>query len=310
MVRLKLIIFSFLVSSVAYPFNYDSLWVHNNNSAVDSELISTQIKLTYDILDYVSASQALPYARRICSIAKKRNSNREIVNANTLLGIVFLELNRTDTAYAIFKANYDLSKKINYVNGVNKSCGNLASTLMEIEDHRNAIIYIIESLEIYKDLNDSLGVAKRWLQMARLYSVQGQKMEADSLARLALNFSKRLRSNRLIANCFNALYLINDDKSRLDSTLFYFEQAIYYHQSYGDSFSVIRDKINMSDFFYKQGRFKEAEDILDRIFKQPNQVNQLDYATTQLMLSRIKLANGKYDTAGDILGRLDTTLLN
>ena len=241
-----------------------------------------------------------------------------------------------DTSIQIARQAFWLSEKIGYKKGQIRSLIRIANILESIGDYGKSLEYHLESLKMSEQINDKIGIAATYNNIARLHADQNHEQDNEDAIKWYFRSEKIFKELKDDRNLFTVYLNISDlyEKiNRVDSAIYFQEQALalevdnyfagialvnlgYLRFKWNKdsiAFSEMRrgisflnnDPIWLSEAFYKvAGSFELNHQIDSSIFYAKKAAKILDVyvdfkilRNTADLLSRLYETIGKYDSA-------------
>lgn len=157
-----------------------------------------------------------------------------------------LQTSVTDLDLSGFYAHqtYALAKKLNYNKGIIYSCDVLGNHYLQIGKYNKSYEWMNRSIRLKEKIGDPFQLAIGYNQLAVLFrQMQNFKM-AIKFSRKSIAQSKIMKNDRFIALSTSTLSNIYYEYKKLDSALFYNEQALKLNYKTGDSSSIALNLTN------------------------------------------------------------------
>jgi len=241
-----------------------------------------------------------------------------------------------DTSIQIARQAFRLSEKIGYKKGQTRSLIRIANILESIGDYGKSLEYHLASLKISEQINDKIGIAATYNNIARLHADQNYEQDNKDAIKWYFRSEKIFKELKDDINLFTVYLNISDlyEKiNRLDSAIYFQEKVLaldvdnyfagialvnlgYLRFKWNKdsvAFSEMRRGIGflkseptwLSDAFYKlAGSFELNHETDSSIFYAKKAAKILEMYTdfkiqrnTADLLSRLYETIGKYDSA-------------
>lgn len=197
------------------------------------------------------------------------NNGRDVnytVGAYSLLGVIFMNLNRPEASEEYHNKALDLIQKVDTLSCFNKftTYSNYAGLLYKKQHFDESIKYLLKAETYCEELNDNRLESSMYHNMAIIY--QGL-LEYD-IAKHYFEKSLAITSSRdlFYSKCVTLqnlayLYSVTGD---LHSSVKYYEQALKLAKKVGANGVIASSLLEMSDIFYKEGDVNKAYKYMKR----------------------------------------------
>ena len=192
----------------------------------------------------------------------------------------------------------DLSKEINYEQGIVNSHSTLANIYSNSGNYTEAISYFLETLKIMKTSNKDLELYSIYIRMGKTYSAMKDHDKFFEYNVLALDIAKKYEKKQLQANSLYNMALAVRSKFEYHKALEYNDQALKLYEeaeSYwglGRCYNAVGDLNEMlGNYKIAFNAYKKAEKIFEE-YRSP-----LDLAVIYFNLASMSKVFGNYDDA-------------
>jgi tetratricopeptide (TPR) repeat protein len=134
-----------------------------------------------------------------------------------------------DTSIQIARKAFVLSEKIGYKRGQTRSLIRIANILESIGDYGKSLEYHLASLKISEEINDKIGIAATYNNIARLHADQNDEQDNKDAIKWYFRSEKIFKELKDYINLFTVYLNIADlyEKIiRLDSAIYFQEEAL------------------------------------------------------------------------------------
>ncbi len=214
------------------------------------------------------------------------DSNKVILLNDIAYKFCFINLNQL---HNYSKKALELSKRLNYINGIAGSYKNIGLYYMLKDANPLALDYFDKSYKLYKSVNNRAGAVRALNNSGYYYSVIKDYEEGIRYYRLAERQAKGIKEPNLkaiwvgnIGNNYEAL-------GQLDSAYVYYQRMISLASTKDTDYLLGSAYANLASYQLKKGKYNQAIQIAEKVFA----LNQLDDNHPNQELSDINMILGK-----------------
>lgn len=160
-----------------------------------------------------------------------------------------------------------LSREIGYARGEAKALQGIGATYYYSGNYAQALQYYEEAEQIYKKLNDQLGIGNVLSNKSLVYYNQGQYPKALETNVQAIRIGESLRDTTLRAASFNNIATIYAKQGDINQAMNYFQQALLFHKSKKNRQGVAYTQDNIAGMLKEKGDFTQALAYLEEALK-------------------------------------------
>ena len=169
-----------------------------------------------------------------------------------------------DTSEIFAQLGMSLSNKIGYQKGTAKSYLNFGNISNIEGDFNKAIEQFLKAMEIFQNINDSVGIAKVYSRLGLTHYLLRSLDKSLEYNRLALTISEKT-NKKDIENIYNNIGLVYMLKDQIDSSLYYFEKSIIKATEVNNTTVVLYSYGNIACIYLSQEKFKKALNIYIKV---------------------------------------------
>jgi len=147
---------------VASSQNLDSLWtVWNDDSQADSARLKAINRILYTSRNQIPISNDsfLMLSQRMYDLAVSAGLKKEQSNAQRHLGLTYRNQYNYQEALKYYDQRLSVCTEINYLRGIGETYKDIAHLLTIEGRYKEALTSLKKSLEKYKEISDSIGMA-------------------------------------------------------------------------------------------------------------------------------------------------------
>ncbi|MEM6264865.1 MAG: sensor histidine kinase [Bacteroidota bacterium] len=180
------------------------------------------------LLWQIDPREALTYTQQGLKISQKINWERGIGKGHIMQGAEYSMLSQYDTALIEYDKALALFKASGNQERISAVLNNIGNTKLFMGAHEEAIKYLLDAQKIVEQGDDSVDIARGWVNIGNVFFSLDRKEEAEAYYLKALN---NLPKNspaipNLVASIYNNLGIINSNFGRSDSSIGYYKKAM------------------------------------------------------------------------------------
>ncbi len=207
------------------------------SSALETNNIRVLSKANYILGNIYYYKNDFFEANKIFNTALKysRLAEDSILTADILIDKAYSHdvISERDSALQMLEKAADISKKLNYLNGVGKAEIASGNIYYGINDFDKALVHYEEALKAAKKINSATGIGTSYKNIAAVYL----EKNLFDLAIKNLRFSEKayMQTTNLIAvaNVYNDFAIIYSKTAEKDSVLFFLKKSMRLSKKYG-----------------------------------------------------------------------------
>ncbi len=158
-----------------------------------------------------------------------------------------------DTSVIYARQQLQLAKKLNFKSGEARGTSNLLYALTVLGDYTNALDFGYKSLALYKEANDTFGIAYVYGGLGVCYRELGDYKKGIQLLQETIKLFYSVHNEEWIAIAEGVLSSVYEKNNQLDSALFYANKC---YKVVGDNWSGVL--LPLGDIHTKLGHNEEA----------------------------------------------------
>ena len=253
-------------------------------------------------LCYYSQNQETQYLNIHTKLSYPNLSEKDKVSFYIELYIYYNSKN-SDSSLYYAKKGYEVSEKINYIDGKIISMTNIGSVYFFNGDFANALKHFITSndlTEIYIEKNglDNFSMKQRSKNLnniALIYLNQGIYDKAEDYLLQSLELDLKLKDQIAIANCYNNLGAIKENQNKYDEALVYYSKSLHIKLTENDSIEIPSTLINIGVIKMNNDAFFEADTCFQQAINYSKKTNNLkDLSLAYLNLGDLYYLQNKF----------------
>lgn len=179
------------------------------------------------------------------------------------------ELKKSNSMQAALYATQAL--KLSEINSLPQSIAKANSLIGDISrigsNYTRAREYYMKALELYKSLNDSIGMSSAINYIGMMYANQGAYPDALKYYYMSLELNERMNDKSAIAISYNNIGNINDLLGNYDEALNFHFRSLKLKEEMKNYSGIANTLNNIGEIYKKQGKYDEAMDYYSRSLK-------------------------------------------
>lgn len=185
---------------------------------------------------------------------------------------------------------FSLYETLDQERGMIHSAYQLALLYLEIDEPRQAIVFLGKSMDKKKGLIKSQLLPKVYDIRALLYRMEGADGEAMSLLKEAAQFAEKEKDVNHYSQLLNQISTIYHSIGQVDSAIFFFHKIIAIKQTLGDDMGLLSDYITVGNLHLELGNYQQAQANLILALQQAEQLQDtLSQTNISLDIARVYL---------------------
>ena len=189
------------------------------------------------------------------------NLNGRAASLNSL-GVIYLELNRTEEALKYFEEALELSERSGNAGRTGRLLNNIALIQIDRGEYQQALKNLRQSLQIKQELGDQIGVARRLNNIGKVHVKRGDLEAARTLFLEALSLAREVQYQRGEASSLTLLADLarrtNDRRSAIDLL----QQAATLRDREGEPAAARGNYQDLAELYSEEGMYREAYEAL------------------------------------------------
>jgi len=173
-------------------------------------------------------------------------------------GIDYYNKGQYQKAAIQFEKCVQLSKKEKNIKFVGKAYNNLGNVNSQIGKSEESLRYYLLSMDISKQLHDTLTIAKISKNIGALYEEQKDFKTAMQYYEKALTLAKSKQDKALIADCFNNMGVVYEQQMQYSKALEMYSQSLSIYKTQQDSERISMALNNMAIVLKYLKRYPES----------------------------------------------------
>lgn len=187
-----------------------------------------------------------------------------------------------DTSIQIARQAFRLSEKIGYKRGQTRSLIRIANILESIGDYGKALEYYLASLKISEQINDKIGIAATYNNIARLNADQNLEQTNQEAIKWYFRSEKifeELKNINLLGIVYMNIAELYEKTGRLDSAIYFQEKAYGLLQNDKNTAGIILANLGYLHFKWNKdsAAFSEIHSSIDLLNDDPYSLSEAFY---------------------------------
>ncbi|WP_343847645.1 tetratricopeptide repeat-containing diguanylate cyclase [Bowmanella denitrificans] len=233
--------------------------------------------------------QAVKTGQLALSLAKDSGNQADIGRAMVELGEIAREQGRLDDSMEQLEAAQAILQHTNDIQAQARAIGAKADNLRILGQHPNALILSQKSLELYKSIDDELGMADEYSAIGVSLEWQGAWQESLLAYNNALDIAKKYNDTVRLATAFYNIGEIHRDMGDQNTALTYFQDALRLDMDSGQPRNIAYSHTKVATVLKDLGNIDEARQHIKQaqaLFEQLEA--KRDALWAKLVLARIE----------------------
>jgi two-component sensor histidine kinase len=199
----------------------------------------------------------------ICKTAHGQNDSNAVVSLHTKID-GFIRKNQNDSVIFYAKAALELSKKINYKQGIAKSLSSEGIGYMHKGEYPKALENFFKALSVYESLKNKNGILVQYGNIGIVYDNQNDNEKALEYYSKALDISEETGDRKHASIQYCNIAIVYTKKGMLPKAGHYFMKAMEMDSIMGDRDGVARNLINLGSVFLDRKLYNDALNYFSR----------------------------------------------
>ncbi len=243
----------------------------------------------------ISIDTSLMYAEEVLHYSRKTGNERGVARALLVLGNVYDEMGNPAEALENYKNSLEIFKNINDTIAVGYVYINLGIVYHNLGQYKNAIDQYENSIKISKNRDDDYGLCLAINNIGSVYEDWKKYEPALEYYKMTLNLAKKLNDSSYIGISLQNIGVVYQKKGDYKQALDYLDKSLKISTMIGDNKGIYNTLINEGNVFIKLNKPEKAIE---------NYLNALEAAKkigNNAKLAEAYLALGKTYTSLNIL---------
>jgi signal transduction histidine kinase len=207
---------------------------------------------------------------------EKKNEGTDKVNSLLILSKEMIRTNPSEALNIGFDA-LELSRKINYPEGNIDALNNIGFAYKDLGKFDSAGFYCQQAIQHSDSVNDFKRLADNYFLMGNiLYRTEGPQ-KSKNFYKLSLDLYRKLNDSIGIANVYNGLGTVYLAQPLYDSAIFYFHEFIKLSEQTGYQDGLGKATVNLGSTYYLLYDYKRAKQYLSESIEVNRKLNNKRY---------------------------------
>jgi class 3 adenylate cyclase/Tfp pilus assembly protein PilF len=233
--------------------------------------------------------------KKAVGIADTTMRDTSIIFTLTRLGIVHVRDN-PDSALFYSGQVVDLSKKIDFKQGLSDAYSILGVASKKQGNYSAAIDYYTRSIEMKEVLKDSFGLAASYANLGEVYRLKANYPEAVKNYLLSLRIDEAIRNETGIAYAYNYLGAVYAELKDTKRALENYKAALAIRQKLGQDQGIASGYNNIGTLYMDEGKYAEAMENFEASLRIKEKIqDKFGMANTYVNIGEVYKIQGKHE---------------
>ena len=258
---IRFYILSLLLIILGYKSNAqnisDSLLRRFNNAATDSGKVIALLEIGESI-EATTPAKSFGYYQQALALSRKINNTRCILSSMHDIGVCYIELNKLDSAIAIFEMAIPFAKKLNDTVRTARLFANIGNVYLHKKNRVRAIDYYIQSVRLWETAADLSWLPLVYANINGLLNEQKEYDKALEYGNKGLQLAIQLGEvNSTISSLIN-LSETNNFLLRYREQYELLRKVLPLAKSKGTIEQIAAVYENLGDYYYQQKQYSAS----------------------------------------------------
>lgn len=209
-------------------------------------------------------AEAEKIVREIYQTYKSKMSEETVVDIGVVLMSILQELHKYDEIFAM--SEQMLKKNLTPIRKAS-ICFIVSRTYSQKGDYKKALLYGLQSFDLYVAQNDKMNAAVAGNILGEIYRHIGNKEKAETYYLKSLHYATVTQSPPELMLIYSNISNFYESTERPDKALFYFEKGLALSKKYKRYNYVAQNLMNMGNLYLKQNQYKKASECYNSSLK-------------------------------------------
>jgi len=224
-------------------------------------------RLSTKMLEMKMPKDATKFAQEALDMSKQMNFSQGIADAHDQLGFVYQSKYDYTNAMEEFVAARKIRDDLNNTKGIATSKNNIGKVFLLQEDTDNGELNLVQAMELRREIKDMKGLAETHKNLADLYLIKKVYGKARENYEAALGIRTELKDFKGAAAIASHLGTIVSDLGDTEGALIYYRMSVDMNSSINDMPKLAYDFNNIAKTHIDQEDWEEAMDANDKSMK-------------------------------------------
>lgn len=269
----------------------------------------SQILILLILLGIIPGSALTGYTQSSSSsLSNETKSEGSIEKVNELINLSrVLRYSNRDSSLLCCDLAIALSESLDYQKGIAEAYYKKCLAMSVYGDLKLAYDYVLKTLEIANDLQDSMLLAKAYYKIGGLRTIQGYHTMAINNFRQALRIYESFQDTARITAVYNGLGGAFENASMHDSAAYYYHNALIMAEALENDSYICKVSGNLGKVYTRLSEFELSEKYLSKSLNLARQLgNNVEMANNFSRLSGLNIEMLEYEKALEHLFQADS----
>ncbi len=239
-----------------------TLFSQDQDSVAQSKIVASiekQIAQAETALKNGKVDSIFIYYNRAFKTATDNNLPKWQGEAYHGIGRTFLQMNKVDTALAVFSKARSFRTTANDLIGLNKTLTNICQIYQQKSQNIEGLVIAKEAIEVGKKANYDRGTGIAYLNGGNFLFHISRYEEALEYYLAASKYFEKAEYDAGVGMCFNGIANIYMNLEKFDFALEYYRKNLYLQEKLGNTLEIANTCLNLGSFFQDYTRKKEKK---------------------------------------------------
>ncbi len=199
--------------------------------------------------------EALIYFEKVQLLAEKNNFTKLNALASGTISVISEKLGNYNFAIAKYLKTIDLFKSINDSLGVCKCFNNIGKLYCLVGNNTEALKYYISGLKIAERIDNKILIVSCLNNMAVLYQEMNKNSEALSIFYKIISLTNESKDSIGMANAYNNIGLTYQSLNKYDLCAEYYFKALEIRKIINDIYGIAMSYNNLGSFYFDKKEY-------------------------------------------------------
>lgn len=206
----------------------------------------------------ISPSLSVSYGNQALALARQLRDSRQEITALRYIGVGYMNMGSSDKALEYFFESLNISKRINYTEGISAALNNAAMVYDNMGMKEKSLEYYMASLKIDEERGDQEGVAISLSNIGLVYADLGKNDEALKHFMNALTICRKMNYKETMAMTLGNIGDIYNKMGNFDEALYYTSEGLKISKESDNKGGIATKLKTIGEIYLKTGDYQKA----------------------------------------------------
>lgn len=196
-----IILLNFVFTGLCFSSNTDSLAVYINGLKSSNNKADKFIDLSTEYRKIGEVDKSIEYVKKAINLSKQLNYKDGLAKAYGLFGLIYSGIGSYSNSLEYHFKSLKIYEELKHEEGVSICYSNIGTTYKDQKEYEKGLEYLFKSLEINLKLNRKKGLAATYGNLGIIYSRLNQFQNAIDYFDKSLKICKEINAKSFLANC-------------------------------------------------------------------------------------------------------------